>query len=1582
MLSLLAAVVLSSATGPLTFAHAELRATLGSRAANVEVRVVSGAKETYRITSHNSKVSIVGGDEVGAMYGAFEFAERTRNEGARAWTTNTAGRPFLPDRGLNLFLTLPWNYQRNDTDYDLAALTDPDRWWFHNEDYWRTLLDLMAHSRLNWLDIHGTWDISVTDAPNLYAYFIQSDLFPKVGVPPEVKAAELRQLNHVIDMAHQRGIRVSLMAYQADLRTPQNRTPPYQPTEQNVYAYTREVVEKMIRQAPGLDAIGFRIGESGKSESFFKCYQEAVKKSGRDIPLVTRSWITKRQRVLPLARTTKDFTVEIKYNGEHWGAPYMVAGGRVANWYSYSFEDYLSDAGSPEMNRKTWNGWPTSEGGRWPSEPYKIVWQVRANGTHRIFPFYNPEWTRRTIRAMKVGTASGYTVEGMDAYFPKSPDYYLANPADKYCNWIHQRDELYWMCWGRLGYDPTTPESTFDTRAKQLLGRGSGPLVEAWKNTSVQMPTSFMAYSLGPDHRSHAPELEWGGDSDAFIHGQGFDSHLFEPIDEELANLTTDGIDARVPSGSAGSWNWLDPIDTSAADLQSASGRVREVSNAVMMQAALGSYYRVRLTAARQLALHEIVSGAVFSNDVDMMLVAQSAFEELADNRYYKPFTDRLRMHTNSFAWKNELTKIVAEHSRLSKLSTLAPRPVAPIPPTPPRHPGGGSASLARTPLSWPSSRKLEWSSHSDKVLFRVAEPLADRAWLLAKPLPSSTFFHRVDMHRAGNGFEVEMPRDRCGMQVQAVITKGDGLTTYPDPSTGQPYLVIPARPGPTPQIYNASEALTYLKPEVLNPARYGGLLIGTRAGAFNGFDHATKRKLLDPVGRGLRLVILQEDFNKFKLDWLPRPLRFETGNWTEFDPGGTLDLSKVDEPGIMWQRFLPSEGWDVFGNGGLARLKLGKGEVWVTSARLMQNMQYPDAARAFVRLLGLGGVTKPTVLVDSCSEGADGASSCHPDLMNSHGIPFLTLGELIYNEQGMDSFAPIPGPVLDDDVLGGHGTELANTFLRSRVMKLSARAAARSLSEFESERKRRRHELMRALGLDPMPPKTPLNARTTGSLQRSGYRIEKVVFESRPGFYVTAHVYVPDAPSHARLPAIVNVNGHWAHKKDEDRVQLRCAFAALHGYLAVAVDSPGFSFEGNNLIERRAEGDHNDFKLVEGGSNTTGYYVWDTIRAVDYLSTRDDVDMNRLGITGASGGGLATLYAFAAEDRFKAAVPVVYMSSLELAPDNGCLCNHVPGTCQIGDRSDVIAIQAPKPVLIMGAQQDGEFPPDAMRLTQAKMAKTWSLFPGGDKATGVIIFPGGHDYSRPMREAMIGFFDQHLKSEGDGSPVPEPAIEVLNPEDHRVLVLDPPIAGERTMRDLSKEYLAQAPIQATWEQIAQVNGGLPEPSDLNVRGAGTGSKRYVIFESEPGLQTPGILLLPAGQAKGIRIVASDHGKAEELASHPPDMSDGYATLILDVLGTGELSGIEMRYAVYAGRSVAFTAGWQIARAVAVLHGFSDHVEVVGRGPLSSQAAMYAALMKPTIAKTTGLECLHTWADVFDDGITDYAVQPRAHLCG
>src|SRR4029079_5391654 len=118
-----------------------------------------------------------------------------------------------------------------------------------------------------------------------------------------------------------------------------------------------------------------------------------------------------------------------------------------------------------------------------------------------------------------------------------------------------------------------------------------------------------------------------------------------------------------------------------------------------------------------------------------------------------------------------------------------------------------------------------------------------------------------------------------------------------------------------------------------------------------------------------------------------------------------------------------------------------------------------------------------------------------------------------------------------------------------------------------------------------------------------------------------------------------------------------------------------------------------------------------------------------------------------------------------------------------------------------------------------------------------------------------------------------------------------------------------------------------------------------------------------------------DDGKAAEMARNP--VGDGFAHLFIDALGTGELGGIELRFPVYSGRSVAFTAGWQAVRAAEAMRKLSPHIEVFGRGAMSSQAAMWAGLLDSGIEKVIGREGLASWADMFKDGSNPIAVQPR-----
>lgn len=293
---------------------------------------------------------------------------------------------------------------------------------------------------------------------------------------------------------------------------------------------------------------------------------------------------------------------------------------------------------------------------------------------------------------------------------------------------------------------------------------------------------------------------------------------------------------------------------------------------------------------------------------------------------------------------------------------------------------------------------------------------------------------------------------------------------------------------------------------------------------------------------------------------------------------------------------------------------------------------------------------------------------------------------------------------------------------------------------------------LLRSLGLDPLPDRTDLKARITGTIVRDGYRIEKLRYESVPGLLVTAHLYIPDGDG--PFPVILNSHGHWPYKKIAPPVQARGISLALEGFAALIVDSPGVSWDDNGANERIGVGDHNDW-FLNLGRCVQGVYTWDLMRGLDYLQTRQDMDCTRVGITGTSGGGTATMYTFAADTRISCAVPVCYATSLEVNPANGCLCNHVPGVLALGDRSDILAMRAPAPVMLIGATKDSEFPPEGHTRTFEKLKAIYKS-KRQESNVRLELIEGGHDYSRRMREAMVAFFREHLLGEPARGYVPE----------------------------------------------------------------------------------------------------------------------------------------------------------------------------------------------------------------------------------
>ena len=322
---------------------------------------------------------------------------------------------------------------------------------------------------------------------------------------------------------------------------------------------------------------------------------------------------------------------------------------------------------------------------------------------------------------------------------------------------------------------------------------------------------------------------------------------------------------------------------------------------------------------------------------------------------------------------------------------------------------------------------------------------------------------------------------------------------------------------------------------------------------------------------------------------------------------------------------------------------------------------------------------------------------------------------------------------------------------------------APASLAEWKSRRIEIRKNLLKAWGGFPTEH-APLNPRLLGTLQRDGYRVEKIIFQTLPDVWMTANAYVPDLPG--KLPAVLCVHGHWKGAKQDPHVQARCIGLAKLGFFVLAVDAFGAGERGIGKALGEYHGEMIAATLYPIGKPLSGIQVYENQRAVDYLLTRSEVDGDRLGITGASGGGNQSMYAGAFDERFKAVVPVCsvgnYRSYLGAAC---CMCEVVPGVLQFSEEWGVLSLTAPRALMIVSATRDAfQFSVGEAKKSLAFVQPVYRLH---ERPASVkhAIFESAHDYNQPMREAMYGWMTRHLKDEGDGSPLPEAAMKTEDPE-------------------------------------------------------------------------------------------------------------------------------------------------------------------------------------------------------------------------
>jgi hypothetical protein len=564
-------------------------------------------------------------------------------------------------------------------------------------------------------------------------------------------------------------------------------------------------------------------------------------------------------------------------------------------------------------------------------------------------------------------------------------------------------------------------------------------------------------------------------------------------------------------------------------------------------------------------------------------------------------------------------------------------------------------------------------------------------------------------------------------------------------------------------------------------------------------------------------------------------------------------------------------------------------------------------------------------------------------------------------------------------------GDEMIQGYLRQETDKIEAGflAGMKSAEDWNQARARLRQEYFDMLGLWPLPEKTPLRATVKRTLERGDYVVDMLHYQSRPGLYVTGNLYRPArTPSGQKLPAILYVCGHSPRPRNGNKTayQSHGIWFARHGYVCLTLDTLEMG-----EITCTHHGTYRDGRWwwLSRGYTPAGVECWNGVRGIDYLAGRPDVDPERIGVTGISGGGAATTWISAADERVKATVPVSGWSDLvshvsHRVVDGHCDCMFNYNIYQ-WPFAQVLGMVAPRPLLFINSDADAIFPMDGNERVINRLERLYSLFGAGDVVDSLVSV-GGHAYRKDIRQAGFRFLNTHLK--GDSRPVVDSEIDLVTggenevhpipPEQLRVFREDSDFPKDSINARIDYEFVpiakARSPEAGRFE--AWKNERLLRLRQLSFHHFPERVPAAIPAQTNSGtllLTTePGIIVrlrpvrVPAGNPRKVWLYVT----GSDLGTAPPAWLDGFATeqgsvYACEPRGIGSSGWTTKNPPNYVERSLYLlgrTADsgrvWDIAATARYLRSlYADQTELylAGEGA-AAVLSTYAALLEPDVA--------------------------------
>jgi len=411
-----------------------------------------------------------------------------------------------------------------------------------------------------------------------------------------------------------------------------------------------------------------------------------------------------------------------------------------------------------------------------------------------------------------------------------------------------------------------------------------------------------------------------------------------------------------------------------------------------------------------------------------------------------------------------------------------------------------------------------------------------------------------------------------------------------------------------------------------------------------------------------------------------------------------------------------------------------------------------------------------------------------------------------------------------------------------------------------------------------PRPRKTALNARITGEVQQSGYRIQKLTFESRPDCLVTANLYVPDNLKKP-APGVIGTCGHSMDGKACDLYQGFSQRLVHSGFVVLTYEpfNQGERDQYSRLSERKSVQSccpaHNMMgKQLELLGQSFGMWrAWDGIRALDYLLTRPEVDPSHIGVTGNSGGGTMSNWLWGVDKRITMAAPGCFVTTFlhnlenELPQDNE---QYPPGLMGAGfDMIDFMMARAPSPILLLGQKYD-YFDRRGLKEAYEELRRFYAIMGASEGNAALFIGPQGHGYSSHNQEAMVDFFARH--------------------------------SGQNVVKVSETKPLAEAELYATPEGDVVKAGATPIYEMIAEESDRLAAKRKPLDAETLKKQLSSLLNLPAKRAlPHYRVLRQTRVAGSVFARYAIDVEDNVRAIMKKRMGTPHAGTLDVAEIVH-----------------------------------------------------------------------------------